>query len=187
MLKEVEVEKSEEEYQKELEETQNAAREKAIAARNAKIEAYKKRVEEKVKAEAEKEDGDGDVEMSETAPAEEAASTATEETNPEDEELVIPEVTVSKTKKETKTEKVEKTRLMKESVPCVFTSKMGMTQSTKDSIQALEKEQSVYDQSVFAVQAAKYNLEAQSDFESGGTFRDFMTGEEKENFMNLMW
>jgi len=192
VAKEVEVEKSEEEYQKELEEAQNAAREKAIAARNAKIEAYKKRMEEKVKAEAEKEDGDGDVEMSETAPAKEAASTATEETNPEDEELVIPEVTVSKTKKETKTEKVEKTRLMKESVPCVFTSKMGMTQSTKDSIQALEKEQSVYDQSVFAVQAArnnleKYTLEAQSDFESGGTYHDFMTGEEKENFMNLIW
>jgi len=193
VAKEIDAPKSEEEYQADLEKAQTEAKKKAEALREKAIATYKKKIEErKAKAEAaeaevEKGDGDGDVVMEESKPKEEE-----ELKNPEEEELVVPEVNVSKVKKETKVEKVEKTQVIKEDVPCVFTSIMGMLPETENAIRALETKQAAYDQNQFLIEKASndlevYTLEAMGEYAEGGTYFEFMTEAEYENFINLIF
>lgn len=194
VAKEIDAPKSEEEYAADVEKAQTAARVKAEALREKAIATYKKKMEErKAKAEAvevetpEKGDGDGDVVMEEKKPEAEE-----ELKNPEEEELVVPEVNVSKVKKETKVEKVEKTQVIKEDVPCVFTSIMGMLPETETSIRSLEAKQAAYDIAQVAIQKARndlecYVLEAQGEYCEGGTYFEFMTEAEYENFINLIF
>jgi len=192
VAKEIDAPKSEEEYQADLEKAQTEARQKAEALREKAIATYKKKLEERkakaeaAEAEAEKGDGDGDVVMEESKPKEEELK------NPEEEELVVPEVNVSKVKKETKMEKVEKTQVIKEDVPCVFTSIMGMLPETENSIRALEAKQAAYDKAQVLIQKARndlesYVLEAMDEYAECGTYFEFMTESEYENFINLVF
>lgn len=194
VAKDEEVDKTEEEYAADLAKAQEEARVKAEAERENAIKTYKQKLaaREKAKAEAaekntESQEGDGDVVMEE--PPQEPEE---ELKNPEEEELVIPEVTVSKTKMQKKVEKVEKTRIVKEDVPCVFTSRMGMLEETKEMIRALESKQATYDNEQFQIQSARndlesYVLEAQDLYADGGLYFDYMTEEEAETFMNSIF
>merc|ERR1712146_682867 len=89
-------------------------------------------------------------------------------------------------------EKVPKTRIMKESIPCTFISKMAMMDSTMESIKKLEQEQSDFDKECWLIQQGRNNLEeyvlqAQSEFVQGGKYGDFMSTSEQDNFMGLVF
>jgi len=195
VAKEIEVQKTEEEYAAEVEKAQADALAKVEAAREKAIAEYKKKLEErKAKAEAaiaeaevekNKEDGDGDIVMKEEVAEKELV-------NPEETELVVPEVKVNKMKKETTTEKVEKTQVIKEDIPCCFTTIMGMLPSTEESIRKLEAKQLAYDNEQVAIQKARndlesYVLDAQCEYAEGGKYFEYMTESEYDVFINKIF
>lgn len=80
----------------------------------------------------------------------------------------------------------------KSDVPVAFVSYMGIAADQLQEIKDLEAVMSAHDKDILAIQAAKndlesYVLEAQSEFADGGTFYEFMSEEEAENFMNSIF
>lgn len=176
--KQEEVELTEEEYQEALAKAQAEAKEKAEA------EAAKRKEEkEKAKAEAEKNADAGDA-----APAEEQPA---EPMDVEEEEVVVPEVTVSRKKTITVTEKQKKKRITKIDIPVNFVPFMGMTTDCQEFITKQENQMEKFDEECVKVLETRNNLEtyvlnAQSEFVEGGKYWDYMTPQERENFMNLI-
>lgn len=173
--KQQEVELTEEEYQEALAKAQQEAREKAEA------EAAKRKAEkEAAAAKAAEENGDA----GDAAPAEDQPEPMDVE-----EEIVVPEVTVSRTKTITVTEKQKKKKILKVDIPADFIPFMGMTKECQEFITKQENEQEQFDAECVRILETRNNLEtyvlnAQGDFAEGGKFWDYMTPQERQSFMN---
>jgi len=148
----------------------------------------------KLQAEKEKKAAEAAAKATEEIESAENAEEQPENMEIEDEEAEpqMPEVNVPKTKTVEKTEKQEKTRLSKHAAPTTFTSRMGMTSPTIQSIKAQEKKMSDYDSECLLTGEARNNLEeyvlnAQGEFADGGQFFPYMSQEEADGFMNSIF
>jgi len=181
------VELTEEEYAAAVEKAQTEAKEKAIEKAKKEFEAKKKAAKEAAEKKTEEKTEETE-ENAEEKPAEKPVEAEPMDVEFNPESVEVPEVKVKKTKSVTKMEKQPKKRISRVEVPASFTTHMRMNPKYLEQVSSLEEEMEKFDNECLECNDARNELEtfvlgAQGDFEDGGKYRDFMTNQEKDNFM----